>query len=236
MDLFTAINTVYATFFGTSPPTRACVAVDLPPSLRVKLDCFAYAETDSTQRTALHVQGLSYWAPANIGPYSQAVLVDEHMFISGQIGLIPAHLSLPSPQDPATETALVFQHTTRVADAVRKSSGQWKGHTQLAIYWLVGREQTAGVAAACELFTTVSVILSASLDRSHLHSGKAYTNSVAGGSFVAQRRRDRKAGGHTHWALHRQGRRGYRGGPCRGANVPYRQGTDPSSWATLTGV
>jgi diphthine-ammonia ligase len=26
-------------------------------------------------RQALHVQGLSYWAPANIGPYSQAVSV-----------------------------------------------------------------------------------------------------------------------------------------------------------------
>jgi diphthine-ammonia ligase len=26
-------------------------------------------------RQALHVQGLSHWAPANIGPYSQAVSV-----------------------------------------------------------------------------------------------------------------------------------------------------------------
>ena len=78
--------------------------------------------------TALHMQGLSYWAPENTGTYSQVVLIDEYMFISGQIWLIPANISLLSPQDPATETALVFQGTERVANAVGKSSGQWKGH------------------------------------------------------------------------------------------------------------
>ena len=203
MGLFPTLNTIYATFFGTSPPTRACVAVDLPPSTRVKLDCFAYAETDLTQRTALHVQGLSYWAPANIGPYSQAVLVDEHVVISGQIGLIPANLSLPSPQDPATETALVFQHTERVANAMRNSGGQWKGHAQLAIYWLVRREQAPGVAAVCELLEMVGVILSASLDRFYLLSGKAYTNSIVGNTCFTQGRHDRKAGDPAHWTSHR---------------------------------
>jgi len=48
---------------------------------------------------------------------------------------------LPFPRDHATETVLDFQHTARVADTVRKSSGQWKGHAQLAIYRLVGRER-----------------------------------------------------------------------------------------------
>lgn len=75
MDLFAPINVVYATFFGSSPPARACVAVDLPSHLRLKLDCVAYAESSTFDRQALHVQGLSYWAPANIGPYSQAVMV-----------------------------------------------------------------------------------------------------------------------------------------------------------------
>lgn len=160
MEFFPILNTIYAAFFGTSPPTRACVAVDLSPPTRVKFDCFAYAETDPSQRVALHVQGLSYWAPANIGPYSQAVIVDEHMFISGQIGLIPANLSLSSPKDPATEVCLTFQHTERVANAMRESSGRWQGHTQLAIYWLVGRENTASVAAACELTAKVGFVLS----------------------------------------------------------------------------
>ena len=72
MDLFAPMNSVYGTFFGTSPPARACVAVSLPSPIRFQLDCIAYAESE---RQALHVQGLSYWAPANIGPYSQAVMV-----------------------------------------------------------------------------------------------------------------------------------------------------------------
>lgn len=75
MDLFTRVNAIYATFFGTSPPARACVAVDLPPPIRVKLDCIAHAERTPNERQALHVQSLSYWAPANIGPYSQAITV-----------------------------------------------------------------------------------------------------------------------------------------------------------------
>jgi len=75
MDLFASVNAVYGSFFGTSPPARACVALDLPPSIRVRLDCVANLRNHSAERQALHVQGLSYWAPANIGPYSQAVMV-----------------------------------------------------------------------------------------------------------------------------------------------------------------
>ena len=72
---FAPMNAVYATFFGISPPARVCVAVDLQASLRMKLDCIAYIEGRPTDRQVLHVQGLSYWAPANIGPYSQAASV-----------------------------------------------------------------------------------------------------------------------------------------------------------------
>jgi len=75
MDLFGAVNAVYSTFFGISPPARACVCVDLPDGVRVKMECIAYAEKSAAERQALHVQGLSYWAPANIGPYSQAIIV-----------------------------------------------------------------------------------------------------------------------------------------------------------------
>jgi diphthine-ammonia ligase len=75
MEDFASINVVYASYFGVSPPARACVSVDLPYPLRVMLDCVAYSEQKASDRQALHVQGLSYWAPANIGPYSQAIIV-----------------------------------------------------------------------------------------------------------------------------------------------------------------
>lgn len=77
MDFFTRVNAVYATFFGSSPSARACVAVDLPTPTRVKLDAVAFVEQSPNERQALHVQGLSYWAPANIGPYSQAIVVRQ---------------------------------------------------------------------------------------------------------------------------------------------------------------
>lgn len=75
MDDFALFNRVYNTMFGTSPPARACVAVELPASRRVSLECLAFDTDSSKNRFALHVQGVSYWAPANIGPYSQAIIV-----------------------------------------------------------------------------------------------------------------------------------------------------------------
>ena len=59
------------------------------------------------------------------------------MFISGQIGLIPSSLALPSPRSLGLETALSLQHVSRVTDAVSSTSGGgWTGYTQLALYWI----------------------------------------------------------------------------------------------------
>ncbi|KAJ3882965.1 hypothetical protein F5051DRAFT_392889 [Lentinula edodes] len=136
MDDFARVNSVYASFFGTSPPSRACVALDLPPGIRARIDCLAFVENGNNvnyERQALHVQSQSYWAPANIGPYSQAILAGERLLISGQIGLLPSSIALPSPRSLATETALAIQHADRVVAALRNG---WEGHTQMAIYWL----------------------------------------------------------------------------------------------------
>ena len=59
------------------------------------------------------------------------------MFISGQIGLLPRSLELPSPPSLALETALACQHVRRITEALKNNSGGgWQGHTQLALYWL----------------------------------------------------------------------------------------------------
>ncbi|KAJ3971502.1 hypothetical protein EV361DRAFT_989549 [Lentinula raphanica] len=152
MDDFARANAVYGSFFGTSPPSRACVALDLPPGIRVRIDCLAYAETGSStnaERQALHVQSQSYWAPANIGPYSQAVLVDERLFISGQIGLIPSSISLPSPCSLATEIALSIQHADRIVEVLRNG---WEGFTQMAIYWLSDASHADAVRNAIKAY------------------------------------------------------------------------------------
>ncbi|PCH41130.1 hypothetical protein WOLCODRAFT_143406 [Wolfiporia cocos MD-104 SS10] len=153
MSLFARVNAVYATHFGTAPPARACVAADLPAPLRVKLEAVAYAEVNAAERTAMHVQGLSYWAPANIGPYSQAIVVDQRIFISGQIGLVPSSLALPAPPSLALETALAFQHAERVVDALKSNSGGgWAGCEQGALYWLVNAGDVCHVRAAVAAF------------------------------------------------------------------------------------
>ncbi|KAL0067559.1 hypothetical protein AAF712_005274 [Marasmius tenuissimus] len=138
MDYFPRVNAVYSSFFGTSPPARACVAVDLPAGVRVRLDCIAIEESSGTgepeiRRQSLHVQSQSYWAPANIGPYSQAIVAGERIFISGQIGLVPSSVALPDPRSLALEMALSTQHVSRVVDVLKNS---WEGYNQGAIYWL----------------------------------------------------------------------------------------------------
>lgn len=90
------------------------------------------------ERKALHVQSRSYWAPANIGPYSQAISIpiydasssDESpiraVFIAGQIPLRPATMEFPPPsqdqKDPDADTSdflfqavLALQHLWRIA-------------------------------------------------------------------------------------------------------------------------
>ncbi|KAJ7068402.1 hypothetical protein C8F01DRAFT_1118081 [Mycena amicta] len=194
MDLFAAVNAVYGTFFGTSPPSRACVAVNLPAPHRVMLECTAHSK--SSERHALHVQSLSYWAPANIGPYSQAVLTDDRVFISGQIGLIPSNLSLPSPQSLALETALAGQHARRVARALSANTGGWMGHTQLALYWLANagdlasvRGPLASVDAAPTLFLVVeSLPKNAQIEKQVLlHTGRVSVIDEDGESVVETR-------------------------------------------------
>ncbi|KAJ6539476.1 hypothetical protein B0H19DRAFT_361581 [Mycena capillaripes] len=198
MDFFSSVNAVYTTFFGTSPPARACVAVALPAPYRVLLDCVAHSRT--TERHALHVQSLSYWAPANIGPYSQAIMIDDRVFISGQIGLIPRSLSLPSPQSLAVETALSLQHVERVTQAISTNSGGWSGHTQLGLYWLANASDLSAVkqgnsavetkSATPTLFLVVRSLPKNALIEKQvlLHTGRVSIPDEDDGELVVQNR------------------------------------------------
>lgn len=86
----------------------------------------------SPPRKALHVQSRSYWAPANIGPYSQAsslsssISSSHSITIAGQIPLISHTMLLPTssssllsppPPDFHVSTVLSLQHLLRIADA-----------------------------------------------------------------------------------------------------------------------
>ncbi|KAF7663865.1 hypothetical protein LDENG_00199590, partial [Lucifuga dentata] len=79
MEDFGPVNTVYKKHFGVNPPARVCVQAPLPPGQLLQMDCLLHDWTGPPEdgsfhkREALHVQSLSHWAPANIGPYSQAL-------------------------------------------------------------------------------------------------------------------------------------------------------------------
>lgn len=92
------LNRVYHRAFDFhNPPTRVCVECPLPDGCHVVMEAIAYRqpvagtissaeerdrEGEETaaallngRRNTMHVQGISHWAPANIGPYSQSTRV-----------------------------------------------------------------------------------------------------------------------------------------------------------------
>ena len=70
MTDFSIINPVYASYFASPlPPSRVTISTTIPESVRLS------AIISTRPRTGLHVQSRSYWAPANIGPYSQSISV-----------------------------------------------------------------------------------------------------------------------------------------------------------------
>jgi len=141
MSLFVPANEVYKTYFGTSPPSRATVAVPLPAGQRVKLEVVGYDDTPGANsssssplstkvggRQALHVQSLSYWAPANIGPYSQAVIVSFRSTVMMKLTIgrfadtarwaNPANTCLPHPS-PTSIIKLAIHSPSSFSDPAR---------------------------------------------------------------------------------------------------------------------
>lgn len=117
---FALLNAAYRPFFPDPlPPSRVCVSTTLPAGA-VRLSCVALRQP---RRTGLHVQGISYWAPCNIGPYSQSIVdADGYALVAGQIPLVPASMELhlhTSPADVRRSVVLALQHWCAVKDAVR---------------------------------------------------------------------------------------------------------------------
>ena len=104
MSDFPRMNDIYGTLFtAPNPPARVTVACGdaLPQGVDVLL--FIIVDLGTRQnRRGLHVQSRSYWAPANIGPYSQAISVyagqdtsnPSLVYVAGQIPLVPASMEL----------------------------------------------------------------------------------------------------------------------------------------------
>lgn len=118
MNDFGAINDVYKKYFGLNPPARVCVQVPLPENIVLQLECYGSCTDD---KHTMHVQSISHWAPANIGPYSQAVKVDKRLYISGQIAMVPSTLNIISGGIRA-ESRLSLRHIHRILEAMPGST------------------------------------------------------------------------------------------------------------------
>ncbi|KAK5137605.1 hypothetical protein LTR08_007900 [Meristemomyces frigidus] len=138
---FAAINPVYGGYFTWPiPPARVTIACAeaLPDGCDVMLGVTSQllpTSANTNQRHGLHVQSRSYWAPANIGPYSQAVAVpmyyDEDLesgdivYVAGQIPLVPASMELvegdagQAGEVFANQTVLALQHLIRIGEAMK---------------------------------------------------------------------------------------------------------------------
>ncbi|KAG9236470.1 ATP binding L-PSP endoribonuclease family protein-like protein, partial [Amylocarpus encephaloides] len=129
---FATINKIYGTLFKhPNPPSRVTVSVGSLLPLGTSLTIHILVSISALdQRKALHVQSRSYWAPANIGPYSQAISIPSKshnleisqrvVSIAGQIPLIPHSMILPRPsKDPTADfslqATLSLQHLHRIA-------------------------------------------------------------------------------------------------------------------------
>ncbi|KAM5129697.1 diphthine--ammonia ligase isoform 2-T2 [Mantella aurantiaca] len=122
MDDFAAINAEYGRLFPVAPPARVCVQCCLPRDTLFKMDVLfwlpvACRDDFATEKIAMHVQSISHWAPANIGPYSQAVRVGGGVFCAGQIALKPCTMQLV-PGRIEAESHLSLHHVGRVLDAI----------------------------------------------------------------------------------------------------------------------
>ncbi|KAL8764306.1 MAG: hypothetical protein Q9184_000011 [Pyrenodesmia sp. 2 TL-2023] len=164
MDDFQIVNHRYAELFSVNPnpPARVTVACGESLPLGVNVMISVIVSTQDEHRQRLHVQSRSYWAPANIGPYSQATKVplDSQgsgaiVYIAGQIPLVPATMeiadraSLDEAREPAPDLAdfklqatLALQHLWRVGNAM--NVGWWTS----AIAFLVAGEDEIGNKAS----------------------------------------------------------------------------------------
>lgn len=115
MSDFAPINAVYSQYFADQylPPLRVCVAARI--NAKVTLSCVVLEP--GVSKSGIHIRSRSYWAPQNIGPYSQAIVETGEKFrlatLSGQIPLVPETMEIAG-KDLYYDAILSLQHLDRV--------------------------------------------------------------------------------------------------------------------------
>lgn len=121
MAHFSRVNSAYSKFFEGIhlPPSRVCVETVLPVPYKIQIACVVLKPDGP--KMGIHIRSRSYWAPQNIGPYSQAIVERRKTFktatLSGQIPLIPASMELLG-NSKVEQAALALQHLYRAKSLV----------------------------------------------------------------------------------------------------------------------
>ena len=149
MSAFASINATYAEYLpAVSPPSRTTIQL---PCTAVQADLVACSSPHA--RTSLHVQSVSPWAPACIGPYSQSVSCYRLLFQAGQIGLVPWSMTVDSGGEGA-EVQRVKDNCEAVLKAVR---GEWS-HCLLTIVWVATDDADVRREVIARYHSTASVL------------------------------------------------------------------------------
>lgn len=124
MKEFGLANEVYVSFITEKKchlgvPSRSTIEL---PLVQAGLG-HAYVEVlvaNDLVKRVLHVQSISCWAPSCIGPYSQATLYGEILYMAGQLGLDPPTMKL-CPGGATAQLELALRNSEAVANAFKSS-------------------------------------------------------------------------------------------------------------------
>ena len=142
---FAEVNKGYNPCFDANPPSRAFVEVSGQAN-DVTLDVLCYAG----ERSVLHVQSISEWAPACIGPYAQATTIGNTVLHAGMLGFDPPSMTLVGPVEKDRKAAVRLQapralESYKAVLPIVSSSLQGVG---LGVAYVVGSEDIESAAAA----------------------------------------------------------------------------------------
>ncbi|KAI1237790.1 Diphthine--ammonia ligase [Lamprotornis superbus] len=160
MKDFSVINSVYVTEFDLCPPARVCVETLLPDGVLFCIDCLAHKydmaadDVVHDEKLVMHVQSISHWAPASIGPYSQSIKVGDVLYCAGQIALVPCTMRLVSGGIRA-EAGVSLRHVGRVLQAMSQRTALH--HVITASCYVEDSEMYHDETAVCGLLAVVVV-------------------------------------------------------------------------------
>ncbi|KAK6620281.1 hypothetical protein RUM44_006682 [Polyplax serrata] len=131
MSEFSSVNKLYCQYMQPIlPPARVCVAVPLPYDISVLIVVVLHKFLSKSQKViwsscplakdVMHVQSISHWAPANIGPYSQCVRIGGVYYLAGQIPLIPGSMEILN-KPIFHQCKLTLRHIKRILEAMSEN-------------------------------------------------------------------------------------------------------------------